>query len=80
MIGTFFSNRDSLALTNMMREMDEKYHINKFVADQDNAENIKNIENMLKAYSDIEKSIWFKSSEINLQGSVTVILSRCFHI
>ena len=64
----------------MMREMDEKYHINKFVADQDNAENIKNIENMLKAYSDIEKSIWFKSSEINLQGSVTVILSRCFHL
>ena len=64
----------------MMREMDEKYHINKFVADQDNAENIKNIENMLKAYSDIEKSIWFKSSEITLQVSVTVLLSRRFHL
>ena len=64
----------------MMQEMDEKYHINKFVADQDNAENIKNIENMLKAYSDIEKSIWFKSSEITLQVSVTVLLSRRFHL
>ena len=60
--------------------MDEKYHINKFVADQDNAENIKNIENMRKAYSDIEKSIWFKSSEITLQVSVTVLLSRRFHL
>ena len=51
MIGTFFSNRDSLELPKLLREMDGQDNLNKFVAEKDHANNAKNIEKMLNAHS-----------------------------
>ena len=51
-------------------------HLNEFVDEQYHVANVKNIENMLKAYSGINKSILFKSTESTLHGFTTVLLSR----
>ena len=56
--------------------MDVQDHLNASVAEKEHAANGYNVEKMVKAYSDIEHSIWFKSSASTLRVVSTVLLSR----
>ena len=60
--------------------MDLQNHLNPSVDEKDHAANVKKIEKMIKAQSEIEKSIWFNFSVTNFQGVYTLLLSRLFYL